>query len=120
MLKLILRNQTMRLTFSALCLFLLGGCVSPYGQDHLFRPNWDNRHAKFRGMLIDHRVGTVYRGGRPGNCIVSSLNPTTDRYTFPGQPRMGCTYWYDVDKATGKIVAADFSGTKEACSLSLN
>jgi hypothetical protein len=110
----------MRLTLSALCLILLGGCISKYGQDHLFSPNWDNRHAKFRGVLIDNRVGTVYRGGSSGNCIVSSLNQTTDRYTFVDQPCKGCTYWYDVDRATGKIVAADFSGTKEACSLTLN
>ena len=111
----------MRINLSLLSLILLLGCTDPkYGHDYLTRPNWDNRHAKWVDIFITRAIGTEYRGGRPSYCQVSSLNSTTDRYTFTDRPNKGCTYWYDVDKATRKIVAADFTGMKQACSMTLN
>jgi len=109
-----------RCSLVILALLFLEGCVSQYGYDNLLSPNWDNRHAKFLGVFIDGRVGLEYKRSCPGYCQLTPVDANTDRYTFTDHPRKGCIYWYDVAKSTGRIVTAQFKGTKEACSLTLN
>jgi hypothetical protein len=110
----------MRRPIFVLGFILLSGCVSQYGYDNQFSPNWDNRHAKFFGQLIDGRVGREYRGGCPSYCQMSSVDADTVRYTFVDHPSKGCTYWYNVSRATNVVASAQYEGSKEACSLTLN
>ncbi len=118
---LFVRRHTIQLIFVALSLMLAGGCASPkYGYDNFASPNWDNRHAKFRGELIDNFIGYQYSGLCPNYCQLSTVDAATNRYTFNDYPHKGCTYWYDVDTATRRVINAHFRGTKEACSLTLN
>ena len=115
-----LNSRIQYLLCSVLGAILLAGCVSNYGSDNLLSPNWENRHAAFRGKLIDGSVGQEFRRGCSRGCQSSAIDVNVIRYTFVDQPRKGCTYWYDVDKLTNLIVDAQFRGDKEACSLTLN
>jgi len=102
-------------------LLLMDGCASQYGYDNLASANWDNRHAKFLGELIGGSIGKDYPPDRCATyCQAVPVSDTTVRYKFEDRPRKGCTYWYDVNRTTNVIVAADFEGSKEACSLTLN
>lgn len=109
----------MKKILGILNLVCVAGCAGRYGYDNLFSPNWDHRHAKFKGELIDGAIGKQFKISCLNECQSVSVDDNTLRYVFTGRPR-GCTYWYDVDKLTNRIKAAQFKGTKEACSLTLN
>jgi hypothetical protein len=102
---------------------VLSGCVSEYGSDNLASPNWDNRHNAFLGTYINGQIGRQYESAnctQTPKCSVQELDIMTLRYVFTDSPYAGCTYWYDVNKETRRILRADFKGTKQTCFRTLN
>ena len=99
---------------------VITGCMPRYGYDNLFSPNWDNRHAKFVGEYVDGRIGQIFDVICLDRCQTSFIDKDTARYTFTNVPGNGCTYWYDVDRTTRRIKDVQFTGSQEACSLTLN
>lgn len=107
----------MRLAICMIIFLALFGCY--VGRPGFFRSDLKGRHDYFVRTLRSWEGSEfTHQCQHDGGCPPSILPSGLIRYNAVNYSSLvGCTFWYDVDATTNRVVSTGFEGSDLACAL---